>query len=52
MYTDQYEEHLAHSAPCTSRWDGWDCGDIGNEAYDEALLQYNLEFLQSNPELE
>ena len=22
-----YEEHLAHSAPCTSRWDGWDRGD-------------------------
>lgn len=24
---DQYEEHLAHSAPCSSRWDGFDRGD-------------------------
>ena len=26
---NQYEEHLAHSAPCTSRFDGFDCGDLG-----------------------
>lgn len=27
MFTNQYEEHLAHSAPCASRWDGLDRGD-------------------------
>lgn len=27
MYSNQYEEHLAHSAPCNSRWDGFDRGD-------------------------
>lgn len=31
MYTDQYEEHLAHSAPCSSRWDGFDRGDAGEQ---------------------
>ena len=25
-YSNQYEEHLAHSAPCNSRWDGFDRG--------------------------
>lgn len=30
MFSSQYEEHLAHSAPCSSRWDGFDRGDIGN----------------------
>lgn len=25
-YANQYEEHLAHSAPCASRWDGFDRG--------------------------
>jgi len=24
---NHYQEHLAHSAPCTSRWDGFDRGD-------------------------
>ena len=24
---NQYQEHLAHSAPCSSRFDGWDRGD-------------------------
>lgn len=28
MYASQYEEHLAHSAPCASRWDGFDRGDL------------------------
>lgn len=28
MYASQYEEHLAHSAPCTSRWDGFDRGTL------------------------
>ncbi len=27
MFSNQYEEHLAHSAPCSSRWDGFDRGD-------------------------
>jgi hypothetical protein len=27
MFANQYEEHLAHSAPCSSRWDGFDRGD-------------------------
>ena len=26
MYANQYEEHQAHSAPCASRWDGFDRG--------------------------
>lgn len=43
MYTDKYEEHLAHSAPCASRWDGFDRGDVGEEAYEDARLQANLE---------
>lgn len=28
MWLNQYEEHLAHSAPCNSRWDGFDRGDV------------------------
>lgn len=28
MYANQYEEHLAHSASCNSRWDGFDRGDL------------------------
>lgn len=31
MYANQYEEHLAHSAPCNSRWDGWDRGDTATD---------------------
>jgi len=27
MFANQYEEHLAHSAPCSSQWDGFDRGD-------------------------
>lgn len=27
MFSNQYEEHIAHSAPCNSRWDGFDRGD-------------------------
>jgi hypothetical protein len=34
VYTDQYEEHLAHSTPCASRWDGFDRGDADLD-YDE-----------------
>ena len=34
MYTNQYEEHLAHSAPCNSRWDGFDRGDT-NDVIDQ-----------------
>ena len=32
MFTNQHEEHLAHSAPCASRWDGFDRGDTGHDA--------------------
>lgn len=35
MPVDQYEEHLAHSAPCGSRWDGYDRGDADNSYEDE-----------------
>ena len=52
MHANQYEEHLAHSAPCASRWDGFDRGDAGwdyaeerraqNEA-DEAALTMKIE---------
>lgn len=28
----QYEEHLRDSAPCSSRWDGFDRGDLMPEA--------------------
>ena len=28
MFANQYEEHLAHSAPCNSRWDGFDRGTV------------------------
>jgi hypothetical protein len=34
MYIDKYEEHLADSAPCASRWDGFDRGDT------DANLEY------------
>jgi hypothetical protein len=26
---NQYDEHIRDSAPCTSRFDGFDCGDLG-----------------------
>ena len=32
---NQYNEHMAHSAPCTSRFDGFDCGDLGREVSDQ-----------------
>lgn len=35
MSTNQYEEHLAHSEPCASRWDGFDRGDLGTSHEDE-----------------
>ena len=35
MYSSQYEEHLAHSAPCASRWDGFDRGDLVNDERDQ-----------------
>lgn len=31
MFNNQYEEHLADSAPCNSRWDGFDRGDNGDD---------------------
>ena len=33
MFNSQHEEHLAHSAPCASRFDGFDRGDSCD--YDE-----------------
>jgi hypothetical protein len=32
---NQYEEHLAHSAPCNSRWDGFDRGDLAESPADQ-----------------
>ena len=43
MYTDQYEEHLAHSAPCASRWDRFDRGDVDWD-YEEEQRARNEEF--------
>ena len=40
MYANQYEEHLAHSAPCASRWDGFDRGDADWD-YDEERRAQN-----------
>ena len=37
MFDLNYEEHLAHSAPCASRWDGYDRGDLGRENEQENL---------------
>lgn len=31
----QWEEHLAHSWPCSSRFDGWDRGDRADEERDQ-----------------
>lgn len=46
MFTDQYEEHLAHSTPCSSRWAGFDRGDRGfYDDYEDARLQANEELL-------
>lgn len=28
MYANQLEEHIAHSATCNSRWDGFDRGTV------------------------
>ncbi len=45
MFTDQYEEHLAHSTPCNSRWDGFDRGDVNQEGDDALILAANEELL-------
>jgi hypothetical protein len=34
MNLSHYEEHIAHSAPCNSRWDGFDRGDLGRTSVD------------------
>lgn len=34
MYLNQYQEHLAHSWPCNSRFDGFCRGDVGNDEPD------------------
>jgi len=31
----QYDEHIRDSAPCSSRWDGYDRGDLGREISDQ-----------------
>ena len=36
MFANQYEEHLAHSAPCNSRWDGFDRGTVWADEKEEA----------------
>ena len=40
MFTNQYEEHLAHSAPCNSKWDGFDRGTVwaDEEFYSETVI--------------
>ena len=39
MFANQYEEHLAHSAPCNSRWDGFDRGTVwADEAPSERII--------------
>jgi hypothetical protein len=35
MNFDTYTEHLADSAPCSSRFDGFDRGDLGTSHEDE-----------------
>ena len=32
---NQYDEHIRDSAPCSSRWDGYDRGDLGREVSDQ-----------------
>lgn len=31
---NQYYEHLSDSSPCSSRWDGFDRGDLDNPLAD------------------
>lgn len=42
----KYEEHLRDSAPCSSRWDGFDRGDTDNhqEDYNMTCWQYELQW--------
>lgn len=40
---DTYQEHLDHSAPCASRWDGFCRGDAGfgeDRISDESFLTF------------
>lgn len=46
MFADQYEEHLADSSPCASRWDGFDRGDVKQDD-DDLTLDANQEVLAS-----
>lgn len=42
---DTHQEHLDHSAPCASRWDGFDRGDrYDADERDEWLASLNEEF--------
>jgi hypothetical protein len=46
---DKYQEHLAHSAPCSSAWDGFDRGDDDHDLVDVDL---DTDFVQVlDPEL-
>jgi hypothetical protein len=33
-YFDKFQEHMNDTAPCSSRWDGYDRGDTRDFAYD------------------
>lgn len=44
---DTYQEHLDHSGPCSSRWDGFDRGDIGRE--DDHLVVETVIGRMTNP---
>jgi hypothetical protein len=37
-YFDKLQEHINDTAPCSSRWDGYDRGDTYDDAY--ALVDY------------
>lgn len=41
------QEHLDHSAPCVSRWDGFDRGDIDHEDEIECRNLEEAEFLEN-----
>ena len=45
MFDDQYQEHLSQSAPCASRWDGFDRGDTSQNGDDDLTLANNEELL-------
>lgn len=48
---DQYAEHLAHSAPCSSQWDGYDRGDFDYEPTEEEMGSDMAEYLEHKASL-